>query len=67
MTKKTDNIKLNRLHQVKKRRMQKFHARKIIRAYAPYAVPDDLRIKITRLFLFNQLHGRVKLEFSRRR
>ncbi len=65
MTKKTDNIKLNRLHQVKKRRMQKYHARKIIRAYAPYAGTDDIWLKITRLFLFNQLHARVKLEFSR--
>lgn len=62
MTKKRDNIKLNRIHLIKKRRMQKYHARKIIRAFAPYASDSNIWIKITRLFLFNHLHGRVRLE-----
>lgn len=63
MTRKTDYIKLNRLHQVKKRRMQKFHARKLIRAYAPYVDKNDFWLLTTRLFLNNQLHGRVRLDF----
>lgn len=63
MTKKKDIVKLNKLHLIKRRRMQKFHARKIIRAFAPYAAEDDIWMKITRLFLNNQLHGRVRLEF----
>jgi hypothetical protein len=62
MTKKRDNVKLNCLHRIKKRRMQKYHARKIIRAFTPYASNNNIWIKITRLFLCNQLHGRVRLE-----
>ena len=61
MTRKKDSVKLNRLHLVKRRRMQKY-ARKIIRAFAPYAAEDDIWMKITRLFLNNGLHGRVWLE-----
>lgn len=57
MTRKKDSVKLNRLHLVKRRRMQKYHARKIIRAFAPYAAEDDIWMKITRLFLNNGLHG----------
>lgn len=63
MTKKRDNIKLDQLHLIKRRRMQKYHARKIIRAFAPYAAEAGLWLKITRLFLYNGLHGRVRLEF----
>lgn len=33
MTRKKDNVKLNKLHLVKRRRMQKYHARKILRAF----------------------------------
>lgn len=62
MTRKKDSVKLNRLHLVKRRRMQKYHARKIIRAFAPYAAEDDIWMKTTRLFLNNGLHGRVRLE-----
>lgn len=40
MTKKTDSIKLNQLHLIKKRRMQKYHARKILRAFKGYEVSD---------------------------
>ena len=40
MTKKTDSIKLNQLHMIKKRRMQKYHARKILRAFKDYEVSD---------------------------
>lgn len=29
MTRKKDSVKLNRLHLVKRRRMQKYHARKL--------------------------------------
>lgn len=50
------------MHLVKRRRMQKYHARKIIRAFAPYEAEDDIWMKITRLFLNNGLHGRVRLE-----
>jgi hypothetical protein len=62
MTRKKDSVKLNRLHLVKRRRMQKYHARKIIRAFAHYAAEDDIWMKILRLFLNNGLHGRVRLE-----
>ena len=31
MTKKKDIVKLNKLHLIKRRRMQKFHARKYMR------------------------------------
>lgn len=65
MTRKKDNIKLNRLHLIKRRRMQKYHARKIIRAFTPYAAPDDFWMNVTRLFLDNKLHGRVRLEVVR--
>lgn len=61
MTRKKDNIKLKTLHLVKRRRMQKYHARKIIRMYSPYAASDNLWMIITRLFLDNKLHGRVRL------
>lgn len=40
MTKKTDSIKLNQLHLIMKRRMQKYHARKILRAFKGYEVSD---------------------------
>lgn len=40
MTKKTDSIKLNQLHLIKKRRMQKYHARKILRTFKGYEVSD---------------------------
>ena len=36
MTRKKNSVKLNKLHLIKRRRMQKYHARKIIRAFAPY-------------------------------
>lgn len=42
MTKKRDDIKLDQLHLIKRRRMQKYHARKIIRAFAPYAAEAGL-------------------------
>ena len=63
MTRKKDSVKLNRLHLVKRRRMQKYHARKIIRAFTPYTADCSIWLKITRLFLNNRLHGRVRLEF----
>ena len=63
MTRKKDSVKLNRLHLVKRRRMQKYHACKIIRAFTPYEADCSIWLKITRLFLNNQLHGRVRLEF----
>lgn len=63
MTRKKDSVKLNRLHLVKHRRMQKYHALKIIRAFTPYEADCSIWLKITRLFLNNQLHGRVRLEF----
>lgn len=40
MTKKTDSVKLNQLHMIKIRRMQKYHARKILRAFKGYEVSD---------------------------
>lgn len=40
MVRKTDSIKLNQLHLIKKRRMQKYHARKILRAFKGYEVSD---------------------------
>lgn len=50
MTKKTDSIKLNQLHLIKKRRMQKYHARKILRAYKVYDL-DGFWIEILRIFI----------------
>ena len=40
MVRKADSIKLNQLHLIKKRRMQKYHARKILRAFKGYEVSD---------------------------
>ena len=40
MVRKTDSIKLNQLHLIKQRRMQKYHARKILRAFKGYEVSD---------------------------
>lgn len=67
MTRKKDCIKLNRLHLVKRRRMQKYHARKIIRAFTPYVAECPFWLNITRLFLDNKLNGRVRLEFVTRK
>lgn len=36
MTRKKDIVKLNKLHLIKRRRMQKFHARKYIRLCKNY-------------------------------
>ena len=62
MTRKKDNVKLNKLHLVKRRRMQKYHARKILRTFSPYDIKGNIWFEITRLFLNNQLHGRVRLD-----
>lgn len=40
MVRKADSIKLNQLHLIKKRRMQKYHARKILRAFKGYEVSN---------------------------
>ncbi|WP_289090385.1 hypothetical protein [uncultured Bacteroides sp.] len=40
MTKKKDKIKIYQLNGIKKRRMQKYHARKILRAFKGYEVSD---------------------------
>lgn len=42
MTRKKDSIKLNRLHLIKRRRMQKYHARKFIRTYFKYAAKENM-------------------------
>lgn len=62
MTRKRDIVKLNKLHLVKRRRMQKYHARKILRAFSPYAIKGNIWFEITRLFLNNKLHGRVRID-----
>lgn len=46
MTRKKDNVKLNKLHLVKRRRMQKYHARKILRAFSPYGIKGNIWFEI---------------------
>lgn len=50
MTKKTDNIKLYQLNAIKKRRMQKFHARKIIRFCRHYEI-NQIWIASLKMFI----------------
>lgn len=42
MTRKKDSVKLNKLHLIKRRRMQKYHARKFIRTYFKYAAKENM-------------------------
>lgn len=50
MTRKKDKIKLYQLNAIKKRRMQKFHARKIIRFYRPYEI-NQIWIASLKMFI----------------
>lgn len=50
MTRKKDKIKLYQLNAIKKRRMQKFHARKIIRFYRLYEI-NQIWIASLKMFI----------------
>lgn len=50
MTRKKDKIKLYQLNAIKKRRMQKFHARKIIRFYRHYEI-NQIWIASLKMFI----------------
>lgn len=50
MTKKKDKIKIYQLNGIKKRRMQKYHARKILRFFKDYDM-DKFWIASLRMFI----------------
>lgn len=50
MTKKKDKIKIYQLNGIKKRRMQKYHARKILRFFKDYEM-DKFWIASLRMFI----------------
>lgn len=50
MTRKKDKIKLYQLNAIKKRRMQKFHARKIIRFYRHHEI-NQIWIASLKMFI----------------
>lgn len=50
MTKKKDIVKLNKLHLIKRRRMQKFHARKYMRLCKNYG-GDTKSLRYLRMFV----------------
>ena len=73
MTKKKDIVKLNKLHLIKRRRMQKFHARKYMRLCKNYGGgPKSLRylkmfVSIKYLNLDSELRklvGTYKIRFQ---
>lgn len=73
MTKKKDIVKLNKLHLIKRRRMQKFHARKYMRLCKSYGGdPKSLRylqmfVSIKYLNLDSELRkliGTYKIRFQ---